>query len=139
VSSDCLFCRIAAGEIPCTKVHEDDVCLSFMDINPISPGHTLIIPKRHYTYVMDMPPDEAGHIGSLVPRLAAAVKAAVGADGLNLLENNGRSAGQVVMHVHFHLIPRWPGDELGFRWPAKKADFGVLKQQAEKIQAGLKG
>jgi histidine triad (HIT) family protein len=138
MSADCIFCQIAAGRIPCTRVHEDEVCLAFMDINPISPGHTLIIPKRHYTYVMEMPPDEVGHIGSLVPRLAGAVKGALGAEGINLLENNGPSAGQVVMHVHFHLIPRWPGDGLGFRWPARKADPEVLKAQAEKIKAGLK-
>ncbi len=136
--ADCVFCKIGAGEIPSIKVHEDPVCLVFMDIGPISPGHTLLIPKRHYETVMEMPPEEVAHIGRLVPALAAAVKGAVGADGINLLENNGRSAGQVVMHVHFHLIPRWPDDGLGFRWPAKKGDPKVLAEQAGKIRNALK-
>jgi len=136
--ADCVFCKIVAGEIPSTKVYEDDVCLVFMDVGPISPGHTLIIPKRHYGDVMAMPPEETAHIGRLVPALAAAVKGAVGADGINLLENNGRSAGQVVMHVHFHLIPRWPEDGLGFRWPAKEGNPKVLKEQAEAIRKALK-
>jgi histidine triad (HIT) family protein len=136
--ADCVFCKIVAGEIPSIKVHEDPVCLVFMDIGPISPGHTLLIPKRHYETVMEMPPEEVAHVGRLVPALAAAVKGAVGADGINLLENNGRSAGQVVMHVHFHLIPRWPDDGLGFRWPAKKGDPKVLAEQAAKIHNALK-
>jgi len=137
--SDCIFCKIAAGQIPCTRVHEDDVCLVFMDIQPISPGHTLLIPKKHYGSIMEMPPEESAHLGRQLPALAAAVKAALKSDGVNVLQNNGRSAGQVVPHLHVHLIPRWPGDGLGFRWPAKSADAEILKQQAEAIRAGLKG
>jgi histidine triad (HIT) family protein len=134
---DCIFCKIVAGQIPCTKVYEDAVCLAFMDIGPISPGHTLIIPKKHYEAVSEMSPEEVAALFRPVSFLAAAVKAAVKADGLNVLQNNGASAGQAVPHLHIHLIPRWPGDGLGFRWPAKKADFAVLAQQAEAIKANL--
>jgi len=135
--SDCIFCKIVAGQIPCTKVYEDSACLVFMDINPISPGHTLVVPKKHYEAIMEMPADEAAALFKPIPALAAAVKAALKAEALNVLQNNGRAAGQAVDHLHVHLIPRWAGDGLGFRWPAKKADFAVLAKQAEAIKAGL--
>ena len=135
--SDCIFCKIVAGQIPCTPVFEDDQCLVFMDINPISPGHTLLVPKKHYETVAEMPPDEAAHLGRHLPALAAAVKAAANAEALNVLQNNGRAAGQAVSHLHIHLIPRWAGDGLGFRWPAKSSDPDVLKKQAEAIRQGL--
>jgi len=135
---DCIFCKIIAGQIPCTKVYEDATCLVFMDINPISPGHTLVVPKKHYEAIMEMTADEAAVLFASIPALAAAVKAALKAEALNVLQNNGRAAGQAVDHLHVHLIPRWAGDGLGFRWPAKKADFAVLAQQAEAIKAGLR-
>jgi histidine triad (HIT) family protein len=136
--ADCIFCKIVAGQIPCTKVYEDAACLAFMDINPISPGHTLVIPKKHCEAVMEMSADETAALFRPVPSLAAAVKGALGAEALNVLQNNGRAAGQAVAHLHVHLIPRWAGDGLGFHWPAKQADFAVLAEQAEKIKAGLK-
>jgi histidine triad (HIT) family protein len=135
--SDCLFCKIIAGQIPCTRVFEDAAVLSFLDIGPISPGHTLLIPKKHYGSIAEMPADEVAALFRPVAALAAAVQAAVKAEGINVLQNNGPSAGQVVPHLHIHLIPRWPGDGLGFRWPARKADPAVLAQQAEKIRQGL--
>lgn len=134
---DCVFCRIAAGDIPCTKVYEDEVCLAFMDIGPISSGHTLLIPKRHYETISEMPADEVAHLAAHLPALARAVQEAVGAQGINILQNNGAVAGQEVPHVHVHFIPRRPGDGLGYRWPARKADFKVLAQQAEAIRARL--
>ena len=137
--ADCIFCKIVAGQIPCTKVYEDEHVLSFLDISPISPGHTLLIPKKHYEAVSEMSAAEVSALFRPVAVLAAAVKAAVKADGLNVLQNNGASAGQVVPHLHIHLIPRWPGDGLGFRWPSRKADMDMLVQQAAAIRASLKG
>jgi histidine triad (HIT) family protein len=136
--ADCIFCKIVAGQIPCTKVYEDAACLAFMDINPISPGHTLVVPRRHYEAISEMSADEAAALFRPIPSLAAAVKEALGAEALNVLQNNGRAAGQAVDHLHVHLIPRWAGDGLGFRWPAKQADFAVLAKQAAKIMAGIK-
>jgi histidine triad (HIT) family protein len=136
--ADCIFCKIVAGQIPCTKVYEDATVLAFMDINPISPGHTLVIPKKHYEAIGEMSAEEAAALFRPVPSLAAAVKGALGAEALNVLQNNGRAAGQAVAHLHVHLIPRWTGDGLGFHWPAKSADFTVLAGQAEKIKAGIK-
>jgi histidine triad (HIT) family protein len=135
--SDCIFCKIVAGEIPCTKVYEDDLCLAFMDIGPIAPGHTLLIPKKHYEAIMEMPADEAAHLGRQLPALARAVKSAMDVPGLNVLQNNGKVAGQAVAHLHIHFIPRRADDGLGYRWPAKPADFEMLKKQAEAIRAGL--
>jgi len=135
---ECIFCKIVAGSIPCTKVYEDAHVLSFLDIGPISPGHTLLVPKKHYGAIMEMPAGEVAALFKPVAALAAAVKAAVGADGINVLQNNGPTAGQVVPHLHIHLIPRWPDDGLGFRWPAREADVAVLARQAEAIRALLK-
>jgi len=135
--AECVFCKIVAGEIPCTKVFEDGLCLAFLDIGPISPGHTLLIPKAHYEGVHQMPADQAAHLARHIPALAAAVQKAVRAEGINVLQNNGPCSGQEVFHVHVHLIPRWPNDGLGFRWPAKPADPEVLKEQAEAVRRCL--
>jgi histidine triad (HIT) family protein len=135
--ADCVFCKIVAGEIPCTKVFEDGLCLAFMDIGPISPGHTLLVSKMHYGTIHEMPADEAAHLARHIPMLAAAVQKAVNAEGINVLQNNGPCSGQEVLHVHVHLIPRWPNDGLGFRWPAKQADPDVLKQQADAVRRCL--
>jgi len=136
---DCIFCKIAAGEIPCTRVWEDEACLAFMDIGPLADGHTLLIPKKHYESIWEMPPDEAAHLGRHVPALARAVREAMGADGLNVLQNNGRVAGQAVGHVHVHFIPRVPDDGLGYRWPAGESDPETLKRQAEAIKVKWAG
>jgi len=135
---ECIFCKIVAGAIPCTKVYEDAHVLSFLDIGPISPGHTLLVPKKHYGAIMEMPAGEVAALFKPVAALAAAVRTAVGAEGINVLQNNGPTAGQVVPHLHIHLIPRWPDDGLGFRWPAREADVAVLARQAEAIRALLK-
>jgi histidine triad (HIT) family protein len=132
--ADCIFCKIISGQIPCTKVYEDEVCLAFMDIGPIAPGHTLIVPKKHYEAITEMPADEVAALFRPVSALAAAVQSALEAPGLNVLQNNGRVAGQAVDHLHIHLIPRRADDGLGYRWPAKKADMDVLKAQAEAIK-----
>jgi len=107
---DCIFCKIAAGQIPSTKVYEDDNVLAFMDIGPISEGHTLVIPKRHYGKLDQCDPDTLTKISACLGRIAGAVKEAMNAEGYNVLCNNGRAAGQLVDHVHFHVIPRNSGD-----------------------------
>ncbi len=112
----CVFCKIVAGELPCRRVYEDDEVLSFLDIAPIAKGHTLVIPKRHCEIFSELPPEDAAAVGRALAVVAPAVKAAVGAEGYNLLLAEGASAGQVVPHVHFHIIPRRGGDGLGFGW-----------------------
>ena len=115
---DCIFCKIAAGQIPCHKLYEDDQVLAFLDVGPLSEGHTLIIPKAHYVTIDQMPADLAAACMAVVPALSRAIVAATGAEGWNVLQNNGRISGQAVDHVHVHIIPRRSGDGLGYRWPA---------------------
>ncbi len=119
---NCIFCKIVAGDIPCHKLYEDDDVLSFLDIGPLSHGHALIIPKDHYETIDEMPPAMAAACAQLIPRLSRAIMEATGSRAWNVLQNNGKTAGQAVNHVHFHIIPREENDQLGYRWPAGKLD-----------------
>lgn len=129
-AGDCVFCRIAAGQLPCARVFEDDATLAFLDIAPLAHGHLLIIPKKHYATIDEMPGDEVAAMARLVPRLGATLRTVTSCAGFNVLQNNGRAAGQVVPHVHFHLIPRVADDGLGYRWPAGSYGAG----QAERLR-----
>ena len=122
---NCLFCKIIAGKIPCHRVLETDSALAFLDIGPLSPGHTLVIPKAHAVTLDQLGDDDAAACLAVVPRIARAVLKATGATHWNLLQNNGTPAHQVVMHVHFHIIPKHEGqhdspasggDGLGILW-----------------------
>ncbi len=115
--SDTIFSKIIAGEIPCHKVYEDDLVLAFLDIFPLSPGHTLVIPKEPAATVDALSDDSAAAIGRVLPRIARAVMAATGIDQYNILQNNGPRAHQAVFHVHFHIIPKTEdGVGLGVGW-----------------------
>lgn len=135
--SDCIFCKIVSGQIPCTRVHETDVCLAFLDIGPLAPGHTLLIPKSHVRDVTEAPPELVATLTREIPALSRAILRATGATGLNVLQNNGPSSGQVVMHLHVHLIPRVEGDSLGYRWNAGKYDSGHADAMRDRIIASL--
>ena len=134
---DCIFCKIAAGEIPCSKILEDDSAIAFLDIGPLAKGHTLLIPKDHYVTVDEMPPELAGAVLKHLPTLVKAVKSATNCEGVNILQNNGRVAHQVIPHVHFHIIPRRAGDEFHFNWPAGSYSEGEIEQLAQKIRENL--
>lgn len=111
-----VFDRILAGEIPCHRVYEDEHVLAFLDIAPLSPGHTLVIPKERKAFLHQLSDESAAAIGRLLPRVARAVMTATGAKAYNVLQNNGADAHQEVMHVHFHVIPRSGDAGLGIRW-----------------------
>lgn len=134
---DCVFCRMVAGEIPAAKIYEDDAVLAFLDIGPISDGHTLVIPKQHFGRMHDCDPDVLGKIGPCLGKIAAAVVVGMEAEGYNVLCNNGRVAGQVVEHLHFHIIPRWANDGVFKQWPAYKYQEGRIGEIAEKICRSL--
>lgn len=134
---NCVFCKIVAGEIPSTKILETDEALAFLDINPLAPGHVLLIPKVHVAQIHDMKPSVAAAVMRHLPALGKAVKIATGCAGYNILQNNGRQAHQDVFHVHFHIIPRDEGDEFGFTWPAGKYEEGGLDAMQENIRAEL--
>ena len=134
----CVFCRIAAGTIPGVKVYEDDDVLAIMDIGPIVKGHTLVMPKRHYGSLTDLPDPLLARIACVVKRIAAAQQRGLGAEGVNIHQSNGTCAGQVVPHVHFHVIPRMTRD--GHRWNWKATSYGnpaEMQDMAARIQAHL--
>jgi histidine triad (HIT) family protein len=128
---------MVAGQIPVTKIYEDDVILSFLDIGPISDGHTLVIPKQHFEKLHDCSPELLGQISSRLGKIAKAVVVATGSAGYNVLCNNGRAAGQLIEHLHFHIIPRNAGDGVFDRWPSHKYAEGKIKKIAARIREKL--
>ncbi len=136
--SDCIFCKIVAGQIPCTRVYEDDAVLAFMDIGPIVKGHTLVIPKAHHDPLTAVPSDLLARVIEVVRRVAAAQVAGLKADGVNVHQSNGAVAGQVVPHVHFHVIPRFADDGHRWNWKAGRYDDPAEPAAlAERIRAAL--
>ena len=136
-ADDCVFCKMVAGQIPVAKIYEDGVVLAFLDISPISDGHTLVIPKEHFARLHNCPPELLGQVSSRLGKIAKAVTNAVDSDGYNLLCNNGTAAGQLVEHLHFHIIPRNSGDGLFDRWPSYKCQQTKLEAIAAKICENL--
>jgi len=135
--SDCIFCRIIAGEIPAATLIETAKVISFLDINPVNPGHALAVPKRHVASLLDLTQEELHIAGFVIKRLAAAIKEATGAEGFHVLQNDGAVAGQVVQHVHFHIIPRKPDDGFQLGWRQGSYAEGELEELRRAIQAGL--
>jgi histidine triad (HIT) family protein len=134
---DCVFCRIRDGQIPSTRVYEDDRTIAFMDINPLNEGHTLVIPRVHAATLFDA--DEADLQAAIATarRVARAIREAIRPDGLNLLQANGAAAFQSVPHFHFHLVPRYTGDGKGFDWPMVAGDRTSIQAAADKIRKAL--
>ena len=133
--ADSIFTKIIKGEIPCHRVFENDRVLAFLDITPLSEGHTLVVPKRQVERLEDLPPEDTAEIARQLGAIAKRVCAVTGSEGYNILQNNGRVAGQEVPHVHFHIIPRRGGDGLGYRWNAKPADQDALAELGRRINA----
>lgn len=132
-----IFGKILDGELPCHRLYEDDHVLAFLDIGPISKGHTLVIPKERKTYLHELSDEAGAAIGRVLPRLGRAVMKATGATAYNVLQNNGSSAGQVVMHVHFHIIPRFGNQGLGVIWNPSALDGGAAAELVQRITAAL--
>ena len=136
-NSDCIFCKIIAGAIPCYKLHESAQVLSFLDVGPLSRGHALIIPKGHWTTLDQVPDELVAESAVMVKNIGKAITKVTGMPGWNVLQNNGAVAGQAVMHVHFHVIPRSEGDGLGFRWPAGKLEKNDAIELLSAIQGAM--
>ena len=132
-----IFGKIIAGEIPCHRVYEDGHVLAFLDVSPLSPGHTLVIPTEAVATLAQLSDDSAAAIGRVLPRIARAVLAATGATDFNVLQNNGASAHQAVFHVHFHIIPKVAGQGLGIDWQPIKTEGPDLKALSERIVATM--
>lgn len=133
--SDCIFCKIIAGDIPAIKIHEDETCIAFLDIHPVNPGHALIVPREHHMNFLETPRELVAAIMELGQKLAPAILKAVGSDSFNFSTNNGRAAGQLIAHTHFHLIPRFPADgHKMWHGSDEHQDFAAM---AVKIRAAL--
>jgi histidine triad (HIT) family protein len=135
--NDNIFAKILRGELPAFKVYEDDKTYAFLDINPRSPGHTLVIPKAPARNIFDITPDDFAAIGRTTHKIAAAVKKAFAADGVTLLQANERAGGQVVFHLHMHVMPRHDGVAL-LPPVSNKADMKMLEEHRARVIAALK-
>ena len=131
--TDCLFCKIVAGEVPSAKVYEDEHVLAFLDLFPLATGHALVIPKAHHVTLGDLPSKTMERVGAVLPRVARAVAAATGVPAYNLLQSNGTAAGQEILHAHFHIVPRAPQDGIGFCWKAGSYGEGEMEAWRERI------
>lgn len=132
-----IFDKIIAGEIPCWKVYEDEHVLAFLDIGPLSDGHTLVIPKERKAQLHQLSDESAAALGRVLPRLCRAVVRATGATAYNVLQNNGAEALQQVSHVHFHIIPRSSGDGISIEWHARRLSDETARELQEKIRREL--
>ncbi len=131
-----IFAKILRGELPCHKVFEDDVALAFMDIMPRADGHVLVLPKAPSRNLLDAEPENLGKLVARVQKIARAVKSALGADGITILQYNESAGGQIIFHLHFHILPRWSGVELRPRTGVQEKPE-VLDEFARKIAAAL--
>jgi histidine triad (HIT) family protein len=132
---DCLFCKIAAGEIPATIVAEDERTIAFMDINPATRGHLLVIPREHVADVFAIDPADLQAVALAAQRLAGRAREQLGADGVNLLNSNGPAAWQTVFHYHLHVIPRYDGDPLRLPWVPAPGDMDDIRAAAAQLTA----
>ena len=129
---DCIFCKIVKGEIPCSKVFENEKFFAFLDIGPVNKGHTLVIPKKHYKNLFDMPEEELKGYMEAIQKVSKAIIKGVNAEGISINMSNEEAAGQVVMHTHVHLIPRFKDDGLKL-WPQGKYAEGEMQAVRDKI------
>ena len=134
---DCVFCKIRDGQIPSTRIFEDERALAFMDINPLNDGHCLVITRAHAPTIFEVDVADLQAAVAAAQRVALALKRALAPNGLNLLQANGAAAFQSVPHFHLHLVPRWTGDGKGFDWPLVPGDRVRIQGIAEKIRDAL--
>ena len=133
----CIFCRIAQKQVPANLVYEDEKALAFLDIRPLNEGHTLVIPKAHYETIFDIPQELITYLHGITKQVAIAVKKATKADGISIIQQNGKAASQEVFHLHIHVIPRYEGQKLPRFNDVKEAEKEKLSQTAAKIKRYL--
>ena len=140
--NDCVICKLVAGELEVSVVHQDDLCVAIMDIQPINPGHALVVPRRHAPYLADLDEEEGAQIFRVAQRVAAALrKCGVRCEGVNFFIADGEAAGQEVFHTHLHVFPRYSGDGFGLKLPADYQDpppREELNEIAQGIRLALK-
>ena len=132
---DCLFCKIVAGDVPATRVHEDERTIAFMDINPATRGHLLVVPRAHARDLLEVEPEDLSACAVAAKGLAARISERLGADGVNLLNSCGSAAWQTVFHFHVHVIPRYAGDPLQLPWHPAPGDRDEIADAAARLGA----
>lgn len=132
--NDCIFCKLAKNEAPSKKVYEDNDVLAFLDINPASKGHTVVITKKHFENIYDVNENELNKMLGVVKALASRMKNQLKAEGVNVLQNNGRYAGQLVSHIHFHVIPRYENDNIFMKFPRMQVSEEEMKDVQNKLK-----
>jgi histidine triad (HIT) family protein len=138
MNEDCVFCKIARGDAPAAKVYEDQTVLAFLDIGPVVKGHTLVIPKAHHNPITHTPPEVLHHLIGVVQRVAGALYTGLQAEGVSVSQANGRPAGQVIPHLHFHVIPRYTADGHHGNWvPRKYEHREEMQDYADRIRKAL--
>jgi histidine triad (HIT) family protein len=135
--NDCIFCKIVAKQIPASIVHEDADTLAFMDLGQVNPGHVLVALKKHAENIFALEDAQAAAVFRSAARVARAIRAAFEPQGLSVYQANGKPAGQTVLHLHIHLVPRFEGDGMALVWPVKSPPREKLAEYAEKIRAKL--
>jgi histidine triad (HIT) family protein len=135
---DCVFCKVLNGQVPSMKIDEDDRTLTFMDINPLSSGHCLVVPKRHAATIFEADVRDLEAAMVTAKRVALAIQEALRPDGLSVLQANGAAAFQSVPHFHLHLIPRWANDGKGFEWKMVPGNREVIMKMGERIRSALR-
>lgn len=131
---NCIFCSIIQGDIPSSKVYEDEQVLAFLDISQTTRGHTLVIPKQHVRNLLEMTAETASHLFARIPKIARAIQSATGATAMNIINNNEALAGQTVFHAHVHLVPRYyEEDGISIQYTTHEPDFPVLEKLARQI------
>ena len=138
IKDDCIFCKLANGVFPTSTVYEDNDFKAILDISPSAKGHTLVIPKDHMADLLEADEETLGKALKVVQKVAKAVKESMGADGVNILQNNGTAAGQSVFHLHFHIIPRYDNDSLNLTWEQLSYAEGEADELAAKIGSYVK-
>jgi histidine triad (HIT) family protein len=132
---DCIFCKIVAGEIPSTRVHEDERTVAFMDVNPGARGHLLVVPRTHVADVHAIGDEDLAAVARTAKLMAGRQRDRLGADGVNVIQNNGRAAWQTVFHYHVHVLPRWEGDPIELPWTPAPGDEDEIRATAAELTA----
>ena len=133
----CIFCKIVRKQAPASIIYEDEVVMVFLDIRPLNMGHTLVIPKAHYVDIFDIPQDQLSQVHKIAKQVSFAIKKATNADGISIIQQNGKAAGQDIFHIHVHVVPRFEGQKLPHFSDLKEVERAKLDTMAKKIKQHL--
>ena len=136
--ADCIFCKLANGEIPTTTLYEDEDVRVIFDISPATKGHALVIPKKHAANVFEISEEGLAKAHIVAKKIATILKEETGCEGINILQNNGEAAGQTIFHLHIHIIPRYKGDVANIKWDHIEPDSEYLEKLAQTVQEKMK-